>query len=183
MKIYPLAAISTVLSIGLLLTPSFSDNRPSYISVKNAQAPKRQYHCQQPSEIPLPAGYKSIKHNQIWCREVKKELRQAAPSNGYIANNSEWSKLWKTYRGNEELPKVNFNREVVLLYVHFDANTLNIVPVLSDKGDLSRAISFTELGMSDSPCSYMFMSVDRRGVKTIEGKSIVNKSNLDSIMF
>jgi hypothetical protein len=183
MKIDPLAAIATIVLITLPLDPSLAGDRPSSIPVNHTPA-KRQYYCQQPSEIPLPPGYKSIKPNQIWCGEVKKELRQAAPANGYIVDRLEWSKLWKTYRGNEELPKVNFDREVILLYVHSDANTLNMVPVLSPKGDLLRATSFTEQGMSrDSPCSYMFMSVDRQGVKTIEGKSLVRRSNINSSSF
>lgn len=183
MKIYLLAAIATIVTIALPSARSFAGDRSSSILVNNTPA-KGEYDCPQPSKIPLPPGYKSINPNQIWCGQVKQELRQAAPASGYIANNLEWSKLWKTYRGNEEMPKVNFDREVILLYVHSDDNMLNMVPVLSPKGDLSRATSFTEHArIGESPCSYIFMSVARQGVKTIEGRSIVRRSNINSSGF
>lgn len=132
----------------------------------------REYRCTPPSEIPLLPQYKQLKQIQNWCGIVKQELRELAPKEGYIVNNPEWSRLWKTYRGDEELPKINFDRQVILLYVHFDANALSLEPVLSNKGDLTRAISFTELGMSRDVCSYIFVSIDRKGIKTIEGKAI-----------
>jgi hypothetical protein len=132
----------------------------------------REHRCTPSSEIPLPPKYKQLKQIQNWCGLVKNELRELAPKKGYIANNLEWSKLWKTYRGDEELPKINFDRQVILLYVHFDANALSLEPVLSNKGDLIRAISFTELGMNRDSCSYIFVSVDRQGIRTIEGKAV-----------
>ncbi len=145
--------------------------------ISNPVKKMQQYRCAPSSELPLPSKYKQLKPIHNWCGLVKQELRELAPKKGYIANNLEWSKLWKTYRGDEELPKINFDRQVILLYVHFDANALSLEPVLSNKGDLIRATSFTELGMSRDVCSYIFVSVDRKGIKTIEGKAISSIPN------
>jgi hypothetical protein len=176
MKIYrSLSAIVTISITTILGYPSVADVKTNIIEAQNFRNSIGIHQCQQPSKIPLPDSYKQIEFKQNWCGTIPKELRKAAPAKGYIANDSEWSKLWKTYRSNEALPKIDFDRELILLYVHFDANSVEMIPAIG-KGDLAVNVAFTEAGMADTPCTYMFVSIDRRGIKTIDGKPIVNKS-------
>jgi hypothetical protein len=174
----------SMIAISLLAIFQLSASSASDAQISVSVNKLREHRCNPSSEIPLPPKYKQLKQIQNWCGLVKQELRELAPKEGYIVNNSAWSKLWKTYRGEDELPKINFDRQVILVYVHFDANALSLEPVLSNKGDLTRAISFTELGMSRDVCSYIFVSIDRKGIKTIEGKAISSipvRSRVDMI--
>jgi hypothetical protein len=136
------------------------------------------HNCSPASQEPFPDSYKQIGFKQSWCGTVSKQLRNLAPGRSSIVDRQQWSKLWQAYRGREPLPKIDFNREVVIVYVHFDSNIVYMSPALdSSKGDLAVAVSFTEAGMSaDGPCSYVFAKLDRRGFKTINGKPIMTKS-------
>jgi hypothetical protein len=176
MKFYrSLTALFTISIATVSVYPSVAEVKQNAVEAQNVRNPTRTHRCQQPSEIPLPASYKQIEFKQSWCGTVPKELRAVAPAKQYIANNLAWTKLWKTYRRNETLPKIDFDRELILLYVHFDANSVEMIPALSRKGNLAVNVSFTEAGMADTPCTYMFVSIDRRNIKTIGGKSIVNR--------
>jgi hypothetical protein len=131
-------------------------------------------YCYPAEEINVP-GWSPVKQQQTWCGQVRSELRSVAPKRGYIANKADWVKLWKTYRSDEKIPVVNFAREIILVYTHTDDNNVSMSPMLSTKGDLSSNVSFTERGGSSTLCTYIFTSIDRRGIKTIAGKAIVNK--------
>ena len=116
-----------------------------------------------------------INSKQSWSGMVKIELRKEAPQKGYIANNLEWSKLWKTYRGSEALPKVDFEREIVLVYVNRDPNSVGLSPSLSATGNLTIETAMTLMGYNNpTNCSYIFVLIDRAGIKTIAGKPISN---------
>ncbi len=184
MKIHlSLAATATTYITTILVFLPATGQESSSRQIQNFRNSIRTHRCQKPSKLPLPAQYQQIEANQSWCGTIPKEIRSAAPTKRYINNNLEWAKLWKTYRCNEELPKLNFDREIVLLYVHFDANTVEMIPVLSNKGNLIANFSFTEVGMADSPCTYVFISVDRRGIKTIDGKAINHDLKRNSVGF
>jgi hypothetical protein len=174
--------IAMIATIYFITVPAFSSVAGRQPSLSQIQNPRqtRTYRCLQPSDVPLPALYKPLQLKQSWCGTVQKETRLANPAKKYITNDLEWTRLWRAYRGNEALPKVNFGREIILAYVHFDANAVEMIPALSDTGNLVIGVSFTEAGMADSPCTYMFSSVDRRGIKTIDGKVIGNNSKRNS---
>jgi hypothetical protein len=135
------------------------------------------HNCSPASQEPFPDSYKQIGFKQSWCGTVSKQLRSLAPGMSSIVSQTAWSKLWQAYRGREPLPKIDFNREIVIAYVHIDSNALYVSPAIdSAKGDLAVGASFTEVGSSNESCTYMFGKLDRRGFKTINGKPIVTKS-------
>jgi hypothetical protein len=137
----------------------------------------RSFKCTERSVEAVPDTFKQIELRQSWCGYIPKELRSAAPTKRYINSQSEWVKLWKTYRPNQAVPKIDFDRELIVIYVHFDANTLYLSPILSHKGELALRVSFTEAGMADTPCSYVFASVERWRVKSIDGKPLGNSTS------
>jgi hypothetical protein len=138
------------------------------------------HRCDLSPQIPLSSSYKRIKLKQGWCGQVPKELRALAPSSGYIDRELDWVKLWKAYRGDEGIPKIDFKRELIVLYVHSDSNNVNMTPVLYENGSLVVESAFTEQGTQDNLSTYFFASIDRQGIKTINGKPIVNKPIKDS---
>src|SRR5262245_4076437 len=117
-----------------------------------------------------------VRLEKTWNGEVNIELRQEAPEDGYIANKAKWEALWKAYRGGEELPKVDFAKELVLVAVNRDPNRISIQAKLDDKGDLTVMHISTKMGfVNPKACKYEFAVVSRDGIKSINGKTLKNE--------
>jgi hypothetical protein len=179
MKIYhSLPAIFIILLATFPVAPSIAGEETNSIQGEKNNRSERYKNLnrrQQPSSSTPKVKSNPIKSKQSWSGVVKIELRKEAPQKGYIANNLDWAKLWKTYRGNEALPKVDFDREMVLVYVHSDSNSIGISPSLSVTGNLTFDISSSMVGYNNpTDCSYVFELIDRAGIKTIAGKPISN---------
>jgi hypothetical protein len=130
---------------------------------------------QKPSSSTPKEQSTPIKSKQGWEGMIKIELQKEAPQKSYIANNLDWAKLWKTYRENESLPKVDFDREIVLVSINNTSDPFQIIPSLSVTGNLT----FTTLGtptarQKANERAYVFELIDRTGIKTIDGKPISN---------
>jgi hypothetical protein len=97
-------------------------------------------------------------------------LKKEAPAGGRVTNEKEWAKLWKAWRGKEELPKVDFDKELVFAYAAGGPNTIVMNFRLDGQGDLSARFSATEKG--GPGFVYKIVTLKRDGVKTINGKPL-----------
>jgi hypothetical protein len=97
-------------------------------------------------------------------------LMKLAPESGYITDAKAFEKLWKSWRPKDELPKVDFDKEIVFVgTTGCAANRISMSFGLKD-GDLtSRSIS-TLIG--GPGFAYSIAVVPREGVKRINGKPI-----------
>lgn len=119
---------------------------------------------------------KPIKVEKVWGGEIKLELRQQAPKTGFIADGEAWAKLWRAYRRNERLPKIDFDKKIILAeagrdpnYIGYDANKL----IPNEKGDLKISFMHTLIGyLNPTTCRYVFLLISREGVKSINGNPI-----------
>ena len=51
-----------------------------------------------------------------WSGKIKDEsLRKLAPQSGFIADADTWRKLWTAWRPDEDLPKVDFAKGLILV--------------------------------------------------------------------
>src|SRR5262249_55072287 len=131
----------------------------------------------------LPCGFslaqsrgKLIKVEKVWDGEIKLELLQQFPQNGFIANEKAWAELWRACRGDDELPKIDFDRQLILVEVHnskgfgYDPKGL----ILNENGDLTvRSVSnFIVSPFAPETCRYIFLLISSEGVKTINGKPV-----------
>jgi hypothetical protein len=110
-----------------------------------------------------------------WDGKVEDEtLRKASPVTGYIANEKEFRKLWQAWRPNDkEVPKIDFEKELVLVGVASGPNSVRVIPQLNDKGDL-QVLARASL-VAGPGFGYQIITVKREGIKTIKGKAIVNE--------
>jgi len=122
------------------------------------------------------SGEKLIKVEKIWGGEFKLELRQQAPPNGFIADEKAWAKLWRAYRGNDELPKIDFDKQMVLVGVVESPNGIGYSPdtlKLNEEGDLNVSMPSTLIYYPNPETGrYIFLLISREGVKSINGKPI-----------
>lgn len=69
----------------------------------------------------VQADVQPVKFVKQWkgkfVQRTDEPLMSEAPKSGYLANEKAWAKLWKAWRGKEELPKVDFEKQLVLVGV------------------------------------------------------------------
>jgi hypothetical protein len=109
---------------------------------------------------------------QQWSGIIRDDetLKRQAPVAGHITDAAIFEKLWKAWRPKEALPKVDFNKELVLVATAPGPNRVALSASLDDKGDLkirSRATLVGGLGFG-----YAIATISRQGVKSINGKPL-----------
>ena len=97
-------------------------------------------------------------------------LQEAAPANGVVADPESWKSLWETWRPDQELPQVDFDKEIVVVGVVPGPNRVLLRPVLAEAGDLRFVVAGTK--MAGPGFGYALVKVSRDGVKTVNGKPI-----------
>jgi hypothetical protein len=108
-----------------------------------------------------------------WQGRVKLGLLKEAPKPGYIADGKTWAKLWKAWRGTEEVPSVNFQEAIVLVGVNNNPNWINVLAEIDDNGALQLTYASTLMGfINPQEGAYEFALIRRDGIKTIAGKEI-----------
>lgn len=125
------------------------------------------------SDTPPEAKPKPVKVEKTWQGEVKLDLWKEAPQKGYVADKDAWAKLWKAYRGEEKMPEVDFDKELILVAVNSDPNGISIRPEVDDNRDLKVTTASTTRYFKDpKTCRYEFALIKRESIKTIAGKVI-----------
>lgn len=114
-----------------------------------------------------------VKFLSAWKGEVPLERRTAAPTSGYVSRQQEWEKLWNAFRGTEEIPKIDFEKQLILVAVNGDPNPIRICTKLDDQGDLKLSYGSTLIGFTHPRTgAYQFALINRAGIKTVRGKPI-----------
>lgn len=103
-----------------------------------------------------------------------KSLQSVAPTTSFIASAESLAKVWKAWRPDEDVPSVDFAKELILVGVVSGPNTVLMRPSLDDQGDLRFVVAGTKRG--GPGFGYLLLKVSREGVKTVNGKPL----NVDS---
>jgi len=106
-----------------------------------------------------------------FLKQEEEPLIKEAPKSGYVIDQKAWSKLWKAWRGKQELPKIDFENQLVLVGTwECGANTMELALKLDDEGNLKGDVGGSKL---EGPgFVYMMVLIERSGVKTYNGKLI-----------
>lgn len=117
---------------------------------------------------------KPVKPEKSWGGLMKIELRNEAPR--CIADKDAWAKFWKVHRGEENLPEVDFKKELILVVVNKDPNDISIRLEVDDKGDLTVDRESTKVKfMNPTTCAYEIALIKLGGIKSVGGIPITNK--------
>ena len=101
-------------------------------------------------------------------------LMKLAPAGGFIADKAAFEKLWKAWRPKEETPKIDFEKELVLVgTTQCAGNRIGAALRLDAKGDLKAAFFATQI--AGPGFAYTIVVINREGVKTVDGKPIAKE--------
>jgi hypothetical protein len=115
-----------------------------------------------------------------WLGNLKEdEPQKEAPTQindnvGYLTDAKAWEKLWKAWRGKEELPKVDFDKELVVV-VTVSGPYPVVVGQEVKNGDLRLKANTGYAKVSGFGFGYYLAVVPRKDFKTINGKMVEGK--------
>jgi hypothetical protein len=110
-----------------------------------------------------------IKPIKMFKGRIDKDQQKESPKDGVIANAKDLEKLWKAWKIKDEMPKVDFDKELVLV-VTSSTSGLRASATLDDKGDV-KVLSLATRDIRDD-FAFNILVISRTGVKTINGKDI-----------
>jgi hypothetical protein len=125
------------------------------------------------------AEHKELALTKSWKGERGTEELKALPGGGCIDQPAAWKKLWRAWRGKEELPEIDFEQELVVVAAR--KGIRSIYPLLTKEGDLligvaaesddSNVVGHTRAPrVADESFGYHIGVVNRAGVKSVGGK-------------
>lgn len=107
-----------------------------------------------------------------------KHKQKEAPSRGYFAGPQEFAKVWASWKGKAEPPKIDFDQDLVLVAtVDCAANRLGLSATLDPQtGDLRTAAIATEI--AGPGFAWQMIVVPRANVKTVNGQPLVTEKTV-----
>ena len=114
----------------------------------------------------------SIEPTDHWDGIIADEsLQKLVPvKKGFIADAKSLTRVWKAWRPDEKVPKIDFTKDLIVVGVVTGPNRVMIQPSLDEKGDLRLIIESTEV---EGPgFGYRLLKVSREGVKSVNGKPV-----------
>jgi hypothetical protein len=115
------------------------------------------------------AGAKEVKTTKEWKGSVgDANLQKGAPE--VIVSAKALEKLWKDWMIEDKAPKVDFEKEIVVIVTTVGSKINLGSPKLDDKGNLQvNAIATSDFGQG---FRYVIATVPREGVKTVNKKEL-----------
>ena len=101
-------------------------------------------------------------------------LLSKRPPSGIISDQTSWQSLWSAWRAGQEIPKVDFQNQVVLVATANGPNvvltsTLNLTP----SGDLRYESASTK--MAGPGFGYALLIIPRKGIISVNGQKLVGQ--------
>jgi hypothetical protein len=117
---------------------------------------------------------KVVKPDSEWVAVVKDDkLSKDAPKDGVITDGKTFEKLWKSWRPDEKVPKVDFDKNVVVVTLSLGGpNKPKTNAKLAD-GDLKIVAFATRLG--GEGFGYAIGVYPKEGIKKVNGKELPAK--------
>jgi hypothetical protein len=113
-----------------------------------------------------------LKPTNTWSVVVKDEaLAKKAPENGVLTEAKAFEALWKAYMGEEKLPKVDFDKDLVVVSLALGGpNRPRVFSAKLTDGNLEVVAAATKIG--GEGFGVAFSVFPKEGVKKVNGKDI-----------
>jgi hypothetical protein len=110
----------------------------------------------------------------MWSGKIQDEsLRKLAPKSGFIGNAEAWKRVSTAWLSQEELPRIDFEKELVLVGTVSGPNLVMMRPTITQSGEVRFVVGGTKIG--GPGFGYKLIKISRSDVKSVNGNSIVPK--------
>ncbi len=118
------------------------------------------------------AEMSEVKAIETWSGKLQDASLQKkfAPDSGLVADATTWEKLWNAWRPGEDLPKIDFTQNLVLVGTAPGPNQANMRPRIDDERNVKFVVFSTKIG--GPGFGYTLMQIERHGVKTVNEKKV-----------
>jgi hypothetical protein len=97
-------------------------------------------------------------------------LRKHAPPDEFLLDQIAWAKLWKAWRGQDKLPEIDFQKQMILVFTADGPNSVGCEPRLDRQGNL-QALAMSTL-MGGPGFGYLIQCISREGVRSVNDKPL-----------
>jgi len=119
---------------------------------------------------PVKAG-KVVKPDNDWTGKVTDNKKvKDAPAKGYITEKDAFEKLWKSWRGDEKVPTVDFTKKIVIVTVSTGGPNVPRITARLNEGNLQVLAISTKL--AGPGFGYSIAVFDKEGIKKLNGKEV-----------
>jgi hypothetical protein len=121
--------------------------------------------------VQVPAGVERPWSGIISDADKEKER----PASGVIGTEKDFQDLWQSWRGNEELPKIDFAQLFVVVMTSKEDPLVGLSFEGPDASGNIKLIPLVGPGKMHRGFSYVMMQVPRDGIKSVEGKPVTGR--------
>ena len=119
-----------------------------------------------------------IEPEQSWSGKFRDSTKQSrAPKLDFISDAATFEFVWKSWRREEPIPKIDFETKLVLLGMTSGPNTISLDASLEDSGNVTLHSMSTLVG--GPGFGYSMKVIDRKGIKTVQGVPIDGQGYLN----
>lgn len=105
---------------------------------------------------------------QTWHGVVADDaLRNIAGSAPVITSDDSWRQVWRAWRGDTAIPRIDFSEHVVLVSTVGGPNQIRVEGRVDTQGNVRLAIAASKIG--GPGFGYLFALVERDGLRSIAG--------------
>ena len=109
------------------------------------------------------------KMENIWSgKSTDSELLKLAPTDKCITDKDSWKKLWKSWKGNEKLPEIDFQKHFVVVGTAKGPNRVK-PHMRMDEKDANLKVVFAATKMGGPGFGFVLVEMKRAGIKSING--------------
>ena len=106
---------------------------------------------------------------------ANRNLVKESPEKGVVVDAEAWVKMWKAWRGKEPVPAIDFDKQLAIILTVPGANKITAPELRLDRdGNLKVPLPVSTLLPDDGRVGYMILLINRAGVNSVNGRSIVS---------
>ena len=112
---------------------------------------------------------------QSWDGIIQnRNLLKESPPEGFIVEANAWEKMWQGWRPKEKPPAMDFEKQMAIILTVRGPNKISAPELrIDDKGNLKVPLPVSTLLPDDGRIGYKIIIIDRSGVKSVNGRSLV----------
>jgi RNA polymerase sigma-70 factor (ECF subfamily) len=115
---------------------------------------------------------------QAWDGIIRnRQLLKESPPEGFVVEAEAWANMWKGWRAGEALPAIDFNKQMAIVLTVPGPNRIAEPELRIDRsGNVKVPLPVSTLLPDDGRVGYRILIIDRAGVKSVNGRSILKPS-------